>query len=126
MTASCAATDTAPPIGRRGERRVVAIRETGDSATRPHLADGRLYKSVVRYRSRPTRLPRRCPPARRLGGLGDARGFVQLGISLSQHDPDCWLDRGVVPGGLLLCDTTHAPFAWEVEQILSNLVPLFA
>src|SRR6266851_8576670 len=67
-TASGAGTGTAPPIGGRGERRVetVAIRETGGSATRRRLAGDRLRKSVVRYPSRPTRLRRRCPPARRL------------------------------------------------------------
>jgi hypothetical protein len=52
--------------------------------------------------------------------------FVQFGMNFSQHDLDCWLDRGAVHGGLLLCPTTHAPHGPEVEQILSNLVALFA
>jgi hypothetical protein len=47
-------------------------------------------------------------------------------MNLSQHDLDSWLDRGVVYGGLLLCATTHAPHGLEVEQILSNLMALFA
>jgi hypothetical protein len=37
-----------------------------------------------------------------LGGFCDARGFVQFGMNLSQHDLDCWFDRGTVHGGLPL------------------------
>src|SRR6202022_4463486 len=46
-TASCAATDTAPPKGERGERREwkpVAIRGIADSAARRRLADDRPRK----------------------------------------------------------------------------------
>src|SRR3984893_18484714 len=67
-TASCAATDTAPPKGERGERREwkpIAIRGIADSAARRRLADDRLHKSAVRYPSKWLRLPRRFPPARR-------------------------------------------------------------
>src|SRR5260370_3030008 len=46
-------------------------------------------------------------------------------MNLSRNDLDCWLDRGVVHGGLVLCATTHAPHGPEVEQILSNLMVVF-
>src|ERR1700687_4386284 len=54
-TATGAGTGTARQSEGGAERRVeaVAIRETGGSAARPHLADDRLHKSVVRYPSPP-------------------------------------------------------------------------
>jgi hypothetical protein len=53
-TASCAATDTTPPIrgGARGGPEPVAIGETGGSTTMRRLAGDRLHKSVVRYPSK--------------------------------------------------------------------------
>ena len=106
MTASWAATDTTPPIGGRGERRVVtvAIREAGGSVARWHSADDRPCRSAARYPSKGLRLGRHSPPARRPQRLFNTRGLVQFGMNLSQNDPDGWLDRGTVHGGLLLED----------------------
>src|SRR6267378_4009158 len=67
-TASCAATDATPPIGRAGREGRgnpgFAIRARGDLAATPRPAGDQLHRSAARYPSKPSRLRRRFPPVR--------------------------------------------------------------
>jgi hypothetical protein len=126
-TASWAATDTAPPIGRGGGKSKAGRYSRDRRFSSETVSCGRpLHKSVVRYSLRPTRLRRCCPIACRLRRPWPPARLRLLGMNLSQHDLDCWLDCGAVHRGLLLCTTTHAPHGPEVERILSNFMALLA
>src|SRR5713101_6845290 len=124
-TASCAATDTTPPIQGRGERggQPAAIRATGDLAARRRLASERLHRSAARYPWKPSRLRPRFRRLRKPPPPWRSAWPTQARMDFAKASLNGFIDDRVIHAvSHRFMGDSDALDAAEVERIRSNLM----